>query len=111
MDFYNSIAQCLQESGINLSADVIPPQDRLLEGLDKIQIWLNTLDETTKMAVDESTADKDNPIKAGISDNDVAIAPELSDLLNALDTLPICLSISDFVSICQKCVQNYTDET
>jgi hypothetical protein len=106
MAFADDFAQALQASGINIDASKIPSQDVLQASLNSLQTWLGSLDSDTKSAADEVTADF--PVKAGLADPTVNIAPGLSDLLTAADGLSESLSISSLVDSCASALQQVT---
>jgi hypothetical protein len=100
MAFSDDFASALSNAGIPIDASVVPTQDVLQSGLNSLSEWLNSLDEGTRSAVEEVTADF--PIKFGLSDPLVNIAPGLSDLLAACDSLQTSLSISTILDTCNS---------
>ena len=104
MAFEEDRAQCLQSAGINVGADVIPPQDAVTAALSRLQGWLDSLDANTKTILDQVSAGF--AVKQGLADQSVGIAPELDALLSACDQLPESLSISAFVNQLNSCMRN-----
>jgi hypothetical protein len=103
MAFAEDFAQALRDSGIRLDSSELPSQDDIQTGLDRLQSWLDSLEPDTKLAADEVTADL--PVKAGLADPEVGIAPGLSIILRAADQAPVTLSISDLLETCRNAVQ------
>ena len=98
MAFQEDFANALTNLGITVDSAVIPSQDVLQNGLDSLFGWLNSLDDTTRSAADEVTADF--AVKQGLADPTVNIAPGLSELLKACDDLQADLSISMILDKC-----------
>jgi hypothetical protein len=103
MAFAEDFAQALRDSGIKLDSSELPSQDDIQTGLDRLQSWLDSLEPDTKLAADEVTADL--PVKAGLADPEVGIAPGLSIILRAADQAPVTLSISELLETCRNAVQ------
>ena len=103
MAFSDDFASALSNAGITVDASVVPSQDVLRSGLDSLSEWLNSLDEVTRSTVEEITADF--PVKFGLSDPLVNIAPGLSDLLTACDSLQASLSISTILGSCNSALE------
>ena len=106
MAFSDDYAQCLSRAGISVDASVVPDSDTLSQSLEQLAAWFNSLDSVTQTAFDEVTADQ--PVKAGLADPTVGIAPNLGPLLAAVDQLHASISISSLISTCQSCLQNVT---
>ncbi len=104
MPFQEDFANALNDFGITVDSSVIPSQDVLQNGLDSLSEWLSSLEDETRAAADEVTADF--PVKFGLADAEVNIAPGLSDLLKAFDDLPASLSISTILDNCKTAFAN-----
>ena len=98
MDFKEDFANALNDLSISVDAFVIPSEDELQTGLNSLSQWLSSLEEGTRSAVDEITADF--KVKFGRAEPTVNIAPGLSDLLHACDALEASLSISTILDNC-----------
>jgi hypothetical protein len=107
MPFAEDFAQALQNSGISVDGSELPSEDDIQTGLDGLQSWLESLEPATKLAVDEVTADF--PVKAGLADPEVGIAPGIEAVLRAADQAPITLAISDFLEDCKNAVEQASD--
>jgi hypothetical protein len=108
MAFADDYVQCLSQAGITVDVSVIPDSDTLSQGLGQLATWLNSLDSATQAAFDEVTADQ--PVKAGLADPTVGIAPNLGALLQAVDQLQASISISSLLATCQSCLQQVTGQ-
>jgi len=104
MAFEDDLAQCLQGAGIDVEAGTIPSQDAVAAALDRLQGFLNSLDDTTRKTLDQVTADF--PVKQGLADPSVGVAPELADFLQACDEIQASLSISAIVDQLNTCMKN-----
>lgn len=93
--FADDMAQQLQSAGINVPASSIPDQDTLSGGLNSLTSWVNSLDDNTKGALDDVTGSF--PVKAGLADPSVNIAPGLQSLLQAMDQLQASIPISTVI--------------
>jgi hypothetical protein len=109
MAFADDYVQCLSQAGITVDVSVIPDSDTLSQGLGQLATWFNSLDGATQAAFDEVTADQ--PVKAGLADPTVGIAPNLGPLLQAVDQLQASISISSLLTTCQSCLQQVTSQT
>jgi hypothetical protein len=107
MPFAEDFAQALQNSGISLDASELPSEEDIQTGLDGLQSWLESLEPATKLAVDEVTADF--PVKAGVADPEVSIAPSLQAVLRAADQAPVTLAISELLEGCKNAVEQASD--
>jgi hypothetical protein len=106
MAFQDDFASALTNLGIPVDASVIPSQDVLQTALDSLATWLNSLDDVTRSTVDSVTGDF--PVKFGLSDPTVNIAPGLSDLLKKCDNLNLDLPISTILDKCKTALSQIT---
>jgi len=100
MSFSEDMGQALGKRGITINSVHIPDQDTLTQGLDSLKNWLASIDVETLAAVEEVTGDF--PVKKGLADPNVNIAPGLGDLLEEVDRLPASFSISTVVDKCRE---------
>jgi hypothetical protein len=55
--FAEDFARCLAESSVSVEPGAIPPPELLAQGLERLGEWISSLDDNTKAALDEVTAD------------------------------------------------------
>ena len=96
MTFAEEFVEQLQNAGVPVPAESVPEREVLDRGLQSIQNWIGSLDENTQAALDEVTADF--PVKAGLANDNVGIAPDLGGFLAAIDQLQASFPISTIVS-------------
>src|SRR5262249_49728258 len=98
----------LAQAGITIDASTIPDQESLSQGLDGLASWFNSLDVDNQAAFDLVTGDQ--PVKAGLADPNVNIAPNLGPLLQAIDLLQASIPISSVLTTCQNCLQQVLNQ-
>ncbi len=103
MSFADDFAQLLQTSGASIDPGAVPPPETIQAGLDGLEGWLGSLDSTTSQAVDEVTAEF--PVKFGLSNPEVGIAPGLDGIMAAFDAMPASISASTILTTCKDALQ------
>ncbi len=78
-------------SGVSISSNIVPSATAIQADIKALTSWLRSLDEGTRQAIEEATAD--NPIKAGLADPKVGIVTSIGPILAAFDSHPSSQSI------------------
>ena len=92
MNFADAISEQLQVSGISVASDLISDSNSFAADVDSLANWLSSLEDNTRSAIDELTAD--NPVKKDFADPEVAIVSSLGPILSAFDATTASFSIS-----------------
>lgn len=92
MTYEEEFAQILSDQGLSVDASIVPGQDSVDADLQQLSGWLGGLEQASKDAIDEVTAD--NPVKAGLADPSVAIVSSIGGILAAFDAQAAAISIS-----------------
>jgi hypothetical protein len=103
MSFSDDFAQALREGGFDVEVASVPPRKALESGLERVRAWIDSLEEDTRSALDEVTAEF--PIKRHLADPTVDIAPGLFDLLQAFDSVPASTSITKVLEVCDQALE------
>lgn len=104
MAFADDFAQALVNTGVSISASDIPSQDTIQAGLDNLQTWYSGLDSTTSSALDDVTASF--PVKVGLCDPTVNVAPGLDKIMQAFDAMSASVSVSTVLMTCKDALKS-----
>lgn len=90
--YADAFVAALAQQGATVSADQVADSSAVDADVQNARDWLGTLDDTTRQAIDEVTAD--NQIKVGLADPSVGIVQSIGPVLSAIDTTNTSISIS-----------------
>ena len=102
MGFSEDFAAALGKSGFVVDPKSVPPAAVLETSLGSARQWLDSLESTTRKAVDEVTGEFG--LNAALADDQVRIAPGLSGLLQVFDAAKVDVSISTVVDLCVRAI-------
>jgi hypothetical protein len=92
MTYEDAFAAAMAKVGMQVDAQAVPEQSLVDADLGKLGDWLGSLEQQTRDAIDQVTAE--NPVKAGLADRSVGIVGAIGPLLAAYDAQPASLSVS-----------------
>jgi len=92
MTYADEFARLLNERGIPVDAAVVPDKEFVDADVQVVREWLALLEENTRAAIDEVTAE--NAVQAGLGDPQVAIVGAIGPVLAAFDSQPESISIT-----------------
>jgi hypothetical protein len=92
MSYEETFAQILNDQGIPVDASAVPGRDAVEADLQRLGDWLGSLEDETKSAIDEATAE--NAVQAGLADPEVSIVQDIGGVLTGFDNQPSAISIS-----------------
>jgi hypothetical protein len=92
MSYEETLAQILNDQGIPVDASAVPGRDAVEADLQRLRDWLGSLEDETKSAIDEATAE--NAVQAGLADPEVSIVQDIGGVLAGFDNQQSAISIS-----------------
>jgi|SRR5580658_4327641 hypothetical protein len=101
MAFADDFVQCMSQYGVSIDSSQLPDQETLRQAIDYALQWYQSLDSVTQAGLDAATYDAGDPGAIVLADPSVNVAPALTGLLYAFDSVQG--SISQWLTAAQQC--------
>lgn len=100
MGFQDDFAQAMSQTGYNINASAVPDAGALESGLTAALQWYQSLDPTTRDAIDAATAD---PGQASVALSQAGVASGIDSLLQSFDQIQG--KLGDMLQAAQQALQ------